>query len=77
MCVYIYTNTVVERRNDDDTRKGNCCNLWGKKELYEDQQGFILMRRGRGTISWGLTSGTEVAAKARERFSSPLHTYSV
>lgn len=55
---------MVERRNDDDTRKGNCCNLWGKKELYEDHQG---LRRGRGTISWGLTSGTEVAAKAREK----------
>ena len=31
----------------------------------------------RGTISWGLSSGTAVAAKARKRVNSPLHTYSV
>lgn len=64
---------MVERRNVDDTRKGNCRNLWGK-EVYEDHPAFILMR---GTISWGLASGTAVNAKARIRVSSPLHTYSV
>ena len=62
--IYVYINTMVEIRNDNDTRKGNCCNLWGKKEVYKDHRGFILMRRG--TISWGLASGTAVAAKARK-----------
>ena len=34
--IYVYFNTMVEIRNDNDTRKGNCCNLWGKKEIYKD-----------------------------------------
>lgn len=52
---------MVERRNDDNVKKGNCCNLWGRKEIYE----FLLMRRG--TILSELNSGTAVAAKARKR----------
>ena len=47
----------------------------GKKEIYEVHQGFLLMRLG--TILSGLVSGTAVTAKARIRFSSPLHAYSV
>ena len=34
--MYVNINTMVEIRIDNDTRKGNCCNLWGKKEIYKD-----------------------------------------